>query len=70
MLHLKKLSGAGITHVHLLPTFQFAGVHDDRGNWQSVGTKSLLMVLIFHLQSFSLNSSEVIISALPLACAH
>lgn len=51
MLHLKKLSAAGITHVHLLPTFQFAGVDDNRGNWQSVGTKLLLMVLIFHLDS-------------------
>lgn len=38
MLHLKKLSSAGITHVHLFPTYQFAGVDDDKGKWQSVGT--------------------------------
>lgn len=41
MLHLKKLSAAGITHVHLLPTFQFAGVDDNRGNWQSVDFQML-----------------------------
>ncbi|KAK4406305.1 Pullulanase 1, chloroplastic [Sesamum angolense] len=36
MLHLKKLSGAGITHIHLLPTFQFAGVDDKKDKWQHV----------------------------------
>lgn len=37
VLHLKKLSSAGITHVHLLPTFQFAEVDDQKENWRSVG---------------------------------
>lgn len=37
MLHLKKLSNAGLTHVHLLPTFQFAGVDDEKENWKFVG---------------------------------
>lgn len=37
VLHLKKLSSAGITHVHLLPTFQFAGVDDQKENWSFVG---------------------------------
>lgn len=37
VLHLKKLSSAGLTHVHLLPAFQFAGVDDVRENWKSVG---------------------------------
>lgn len=37
VLHLKKLSSAGITHVHLLPTFQFAGVDDQKENWRNVG---------------------------------
>ncbi|MBA0746366.1 hypothetical protein Gogos_008891 [Gossypium gossypioides] len=36
MLHLKKLSKAGITHVHLLPTFQFAAVDDEKENWKYV----------------------------------
>ncbi|GLT70173.1 hypothetical protein SLA2020_422700 [Shorea laevis] len=36
MLHLKKLSNAGLTHVHLLPSFQFAGVDDKKENWKSV----------------------------------
>lgn len=37
VLHLKKLSVAGLTHVHLLPTFQFAGVDDIKDNWKHVG---------------------------------
>ncbi|KAG6669765.1 pullulanase 1, chloroplastic isoform X1 [Carya illinoinensis] len=41
VLHLKKLSDAGITHVHLLPTFQFAGVDDEKVNWKCVDTKML-----------------------------
>ncbi|MBA0775949.1 hypothetical protein Gotri_011031 [Gossypium trilobum] len=36
VLHLKKLSKAGITHVHLLPTFQFAAVDDEKENWKYV----------------------------------
>ena len=39
--HLKKLSNAGITHLHLLPTFQFAGVDDEKDNWKSVGKNFL-----------------------------
>ncbi|XP_073139704.1 pullulanase 1, chloroplastic isoform X3 [Henckelia pumila] len=34
MLHLKKLSKAGITHIHLLPTFHFGGVDDEKGKWE------------------------------------
>ncbi|XP_007010038.2 PREDICTED: pullulanase 1, chloroplastic isoform X1 [Theobroma cacao] len=41
VLHLKKLSNAGITHVHLLPTFQFAGVDDESENWKYVDYKIL-----------------------------
>ncbi|KAB2031451.1 hypothetical protein ES319_D05G305600v1 [Gossypium barbadense] len=41
MLHLKKLSKAGITHVHLLPTFQFAAVDDEKENWKYVDSKIL-----------------------------
>ncbi|KAL8538709.1 hypothetical protein ACS0TY_000648 [Phlomoides rotata] len=41
MLHLRKLSKAGITHVHLLPTFQFAGVDDDKSKWQNVDFEML-----------------------------
>ncbi|CAN1238488.1 Pullulanase 1, chloroplastic [Linum grandiflorum] len=39
--HLKKLSNAGITHVHLLPTFHFAGVDDVKENWKSIDEKKL-----------------------------
>ncbi|KAL5994639.1 Pullulanase 1, chloroplastic [Asimina triloba] len=36
MLHLKQLSRAGLTHVHLLPSFQFAGVADEKNQWKHV----------------------------------
>ncbi|CAI0410883.1 unnamed protein product [Linum tenue] len=39
--HLKKLSRAGLTHVHLLPTFHFAGVDDVKGNWKGIDNKML-----------------------------
>lgn len=41
VLHLKKLSAAGLTHVHLLPSFHFAEVDDDKQKWKSVDTKVL-----------------------------
>ncbi|KDP30498.1 hypothetical protein JCGZ_16177 [Jatropha curcas] len=41
VLHLKKLSNAGITHVHLLPAFQFAEVDDVKENWKRVDNKML-----------------------------
>lgn len=68
MLHLKKLSHAGITHVHLLPTYHFAGVDDDKRKWQTVGTNLLIMLLLVHLDSFSLDSIEVIISSIICYC--
>ncbi|KAI3989576.1 hypothetical protein MKX01_036185, partial [Papaver californicum] len=34
--HLKKLQSAGLTHVHLLPTFQFADVADEKEKWKFV----------------------------------
>ncbi|KAL8247564.1 hypothetical protein R6Q59_008780 [Mikania micrantha] len=34
ILHLKKLSDAGLTHIHLLPTFQFGDVDDQKENWK------------------------------------
>jgi hypothetical protein len=40
--HLKKLSDAGLTHVHLLPSFQFGGVDDIKSNWKCVGKDSTL----------------------------
>nr|XP_015876702.2 pullulanase 1, chloroplastic [Ziziphus jujuba var. spinosa] len=39
--HLKKLSNAGISHIHLLPTFQFAGVDDKKENWKCVDGETL-----------------------------
>lgn len=35
--HLRRLSDAGLTHVHLLPSFQFGGVDDVKNNWKCVG---------------------------------
>uniref|UniRef100_A0A6N2M3E6 Glycosyl hydrolase family 13 catalytic domain-containing protein n=1 Tax=Salix viminalis TaxID=40686 RepID=A0A6N2M3E6_SALVM len=45
VLHLKKLSNAGITHVHLLPSFQFAGVDDVKENWKCVDSTVLEKLL-------------------------
>ncbi|VFQ83663.1 unnamed protein product [Cuscuta campestris] len=41
VLHLKKLSSAGITHIHLLPTFHFAGVGDEKHKWKHADTAKL-----------------------------
>jgi pullulanase-type alpha-1,6-glucosidase len=35
MKHLATLGRAGVTHVHLLPAFDFATTHEDRAAWQS-----------------------------------
>jgi pullulanase-type alpha-1,6-glucosidase len=40
MRHLASLAAAGLTHVHLLPTFDLATVDDDRGTWLSPGDLS------------------------------
>jgi pullulanase len=32
--HLRRLARAGVTHVHLLPAFDFATVDEDRSTWQ------------------------------------
>ncbi|KFK24885.1 hypothetical protein AALP_AA8G037300 [Arabis alpina] len=39
--HLQKLSDAGLTHLHLLPAFQFGGVDDEKENWKSIDTSLL-----------------------------
>ncbi|KAF7133238.1 hypothetical protein RHSIM_Rhsim09G0146100 [Rhododendron simsii] len=39
--HLKKLSSAGITHVHLLPSFHFASVADEKDKWKHVDNQML-----------------------------
>ncbi len=33
MKHLKRLANAGMTHIHLLPVFDFATVDEDKGTW-------------------------------------
>ncbi|KAH9607743.1 hypothetical protein KSS87_016135 [Heliosperma pusillum] len=39
--HLKKLSAAGLTHVHLLPSFHFAEVDDNKAKWKLADPKIL-----------------------------
>lgn len=53
MLHLKKLSNAGLTHVHLLPTFQFAGVDDEKENWKCIGNNFELRNIIKKMISWT-----------------
>ncbi|MEY4069905.1 MAG: hypothetical protein RL721_519 [Candidatus Eisenbacteria bacterium] len=38
--HLRSLARAGLTHVHLLPTFDIATVDEDRSTWQGTGDLS------------------------------
>ncbi len=39
--HLTALAEAGLTHVHLLPSFDFASVDEDKSTWQSPGDLSV-----------------------------
>lgn len=41
MKHLKGLADAGLTHVHLLPSFDFASVDEIKENWKSVDITKL-----------------------------
>lgn len=41
MKHLKSLAEAGLTHVHLLPAFDFASVNEDKSTWQTVDEGAL-----------------------------
>jgi pullulanase len=38
--HLRSLAEAGLTHVHLLPSFDIATVNEDRSTWKSPGDLS------------------------------
>ncbi|MCC6650575.1 MAG: pullulanase-type alpha-1,6-glucosidase, partial [Candidatus Eisenbacteria bacterium] len=40
--HLRSLAEAGLTHVHLLPAFDFATVNEDRSTWRDAGDLSAL----------------------------
>ena len=42
MRHLAGLAGAGMTHVHLLPVFDFATVDENKANWASPDNSDLL----------------------------
>ncbi|PSS35252.1 Pullulanase [Actinidia chinensis var. chinensis] len=39
--HLKRLSSAGLTHVHLLPSFHFADVADEKDKWKNADNQML-----------------------------
>ncbi|HRF46082.1 MAG TPA: pullulanase-type alpha-1,6-glucosidase [Anaerolineales bacterium] len=41
MQHLRGLAEAGLTHIHLLPTFDIASVDEDRSTWQAVDSAAL-----------------------------
>ena len=49
MRHLNALSRAGLTHIHLLPAFDFASVNEDKSTWQQPAGD---------LNSFAANSEE------------
>ena len=39
--HLRRMAGAGVTHVHLLPCFDIASVPEDRGSWHGLDDAAL-----------------------------
>lgn len=39
--HLQKLADAGLTHLHLLPTYQFGDVDDEKETWKYIDTSVL-----------------------------
>jgi pullulanase len=41
MRHLRRLADAGLKAVHLLPTFHFASVNEEKSTWQSPGDLSV-----------------------------
>jgi pullulanase-type alpha-1,6-glucosidase len=41
MQHLKALAQAGLTHIHLLPVFDFATVNEDKSTWKQVDFTAL-----------------------------
>jgi pullulanase-type alpha-1,6-glucosidase len=41
MAHLQVLAEAGLTHIHLLPTFDIASVDEDKSTWQTVDAEAL-----------------------------
>jgi len=41
MGHLRSLAEAGLTHIHLLPTFDIATIDEDKDTWESVDFETL-----------------------------
>ena len=41
MKHLSALAQAGLTHIHLLPTFDIASVNEDKSTWETVDEAEL-----------------------------
>ncbi|PWH13663.1 MAG: DUF3372 domain-containing protein [Anaerolineae bacterium] len=41
MKHLRALAEAGLTHIHLLPTFDIASVNEDKSTWKTVDEAQL-----------------------------
>jgi pullulanase len=41
MQHLRALAEAGVTHIHLLPTFDIATIQEDKSLWQSPDNETL-----------------------------
>ncbi|MGE5223824.1 MAG: pullulanase-type alpha-1,6-glucosidase, partial [Omnitrophica WOR_2 bacterium] len=42
MLHLQDLAKAGLTHIHLLPVFDFVTVNEDKSTWHTPGITLLV----------------------------
>ena len=43
--HLKRLPSSGLTHVHLLPSFHFADVADEKDKWKNADNVPLCLIV-------------------------
>jgi hypothetical protein len=46
VMHLKNLADAGLTHVHLLPCFDFATVNEKKETWKTVGEEIFSFIFL------------------------
>jgi hypothetical protein len=49
VMHLKNLADAGLTHVHLLPCFDFATVNEQKETWKTVGEEIFHSYFLFSI---------------------
>ena len=67
MNHLKQLADAGLTHVHLLPSYDFGSVDEVKENWKYVGKDSGMC--FYHSSNFFV-LSEIMLQFTAFSCGY